>query len=200
VNADIMLMDDFSRAVERVASISPLMMIGRRWDTDIRSPWDFQAPDWQKRLLTVVRERGKQDPAYAIDYFLFTKGLGLALPPMAIGRPYWDNWMIWRARQLGVTVVDASAVVTAIHQSHDYSHHVAGWSGVRKGEDAVLNYELAGNPAARTLMTEDATHRLMPNGLVRSYNHEWQALRRIWRHPRTLIGVIRDAIAERSKI
>ena len=54
VNADIMLMDDFRRAAQRVAAFSPLLMIGRRWDTDITTPWDFEPADWQDRLRALA--------------------------------------------------------------------------------------------------------------------------------------------------
>ena len=199
VNADIMLMDDFARAAERVASLSPLMMIGRRWNTDIAQPWDFQAPDWQARLRDFVLRHGSEAPTVCIDYFLFTKGLGLKLPPMALGRLYWDSWLIWHARRKGAAVVDASAVVMAVHQNHDYSHHPAGMAGVWQGAEPETNRRLAGG-AHRKLTTEDASHRLTPEGMARSYRHHWLKFRRVWRRPRTLVEIVRTAISDPSKV
>lgn len=45
-NADIILLDDFQSAVERVAAWrSPALMVGRRWDLDVTAPVDFAVAD-----------------------------------------------------------------------------------------------------------------------------------------------------------
>src|SRR5215472_4646768 len=45
VNADILLLDDFLKAVVRVREwSSKYLMVGRRWDVDIRKPINFVAP------------------------------------------------------------------------------------------------------------------------------------------------------------
>src|SRR3989442_6004827 len=55
VNCDIILMQDFWRALERVRAVRPeFLMVGRRWDTDITAPLLFgerQSPDWRARGL-----------------------------------------------------------------------------------------------------------------------------------------------------
>ena len=183
VNADIMLMDDFPRAVRRLASLSPLMMIGRRWDTDITEPWNFQAKDWQARLQTLVRTQGKQGTAGAIDYFLFSKGLGRNLLPLALGRTLWDHWLVWNARKQGAAIVDASEVVMAVHQNHDYSHHPAGTAGVWRGEEAKQNRKLVGD-FSRLLTIDDVGYRLTPERIERAYGHIWRSVAYSWRHPR----------------
>src|SRR6266436_4735997 len=163
VNADIMLMDDFPRAVRRLASLSPLMMIGRRWDTDITEPWDFQAKDWQARLQILVRTQGKQGTAGAIDYFLFSKGLGRNLLPLALGRTLWDHWLVWNARKQGAAIVDASDVVMAVHQNHDYSHHPADQLAVLLGFFAAPYPGSAGGMARRRSQAEpQAGRRFQP--------------------------------------
>ena len=40
-----------------------------------------------------------------IDFFVFRRHSIGPLPPFAVGRPNWDNWMIWRARKLRFAVV-----------------------------------------------------------------------------------------------
>ena len=186
VNADIMLTDDFSRAAQRVAGLSPLMMIGRRWDTDIAEPWDFQALDWQDRLRTTAHTQGKLAGAGAVDYFLFSKGLGRNLLPFAVGRPYWDHWMVWNALRHGATLVDASDLVMAVHQNHDYSHHPAGRPGVWDSEEAKKNRRLAGD-SSRLLTIDDVRFRLTPEGLQPRYLHVWRTVRYSWRHPRAFV-------------
>jgi hypothetical protein len=193
VNADIMLMDDFRRAAEHAATMSPMLMIGRRWDTDITDSWDFQAPDWQDQLRIVAQTRGRQAPSIAIDYFLFTKGLGLDILPLALGRGLWDHWLVANARRKGAAVLDASACVTAVHQNHDYSHHPEGREGVWSGEDARQNRRLIG-PFYRMLTIADASHRLTSDGIERRYFYRWHKIMRVllrfWRRPRTVFEIV----------
>ena len=93
INADIVLMSDFSQAVRRVQELGSYLMVGRRWDVDIREPIDFSHPDWESRLRSLVRERGTLHSVMGIDYFVFNSGLwGDTIPPFAIGRTAWDNW------------------------------------------------------------------------------------------------------------
>src|SRR5215469_16508885 len=63
-NCDIMLMSDFSAAVELTSkTCRDFLMIGRRWDTDITDPWYFVRSDWDNRLrllaLLSLKQRGK---------------------------------------------------------------------------------------------------------------------------------------------
>ena len=178
LNCDILLMADFRRAVERVAAAHKrFLMVGRRWDTDIRAPVDFAQPDWQPRLRALALQQGRQRPPQWIDYFVFSRGLyRQQIPPFVIGRPGFDNWLVWKARSLKFGVLDASAVVLAVHQNHDYSHHPQGEKGVWQGEEAQRNYALLGG--GRYFHTiENATHRLTPGETRRNWRH-WYALGR----------------------
>ena len=86
---------------------------------------------------------GRQRPAQWIDYFLFPKGLYYKkIPEFVIGRPGWDNWLLWYPLSQRVPLVDASAAVVAVHQNHDYAYHPAGEKGVWEGEEARENYRL----------------------------------------------------------
>ncbi len=198
VNSDIMLMDDFMRAVERVSKLPPpLMMVGQRWDVDLRDPWEF-APQWQTELQRFVVAHGKQLRATAVDYFVFTKGLGTGLLPLALGRVGWDNWLVWHARSQGAAVIDASDVVMAIHQNHDYSHHPGGEEAVWRGEEARRNRELIGD-WYHLLTIEDASHRLTPDGIRPSRRHSWMVVKRAWSHPRGVAKLIGRALVSPFK-
>ena len=168
VNCDIVLARDFRQALERLLTWrKPFLMVGRRWDTDITEPFDFSDPGWEGRVISLAKSTGFQRLYYNIDYFAFTRDLYKEIPPFAIGRLAWDNWLVWKARELKAPVVDASAVVCAVHQNHDYSHHPLSTQGVWQGEEARRNLELAaGGRHARTI--EDATHKLTPQGLVKN--------------------------------
>src|SRR5258707_10425545 len=101
-------------------------------------------------------ETGRQRPRQWIDYFLFPKGLYYKkVPEFVIGRPGWDNWLLWYPLSERVPVVDASGAVMAVHQNHDYGYHPEGEKGVWEGEEARENYRLH-EGKFRTLA--DATH------------------------------------------
>jgi hypothetical protein len=159
-NCDIILGKDFLRAIERVSLwTSRFLMVGRRWDSDITAPIDFSDPGWEGRLREFVLREGVQRLYYNIDYFAFSKGIYTDVPPLAIGRVWWDHWLIWKASQQKALVIDASDVVLAMHQNHDYAYHPEGQKGVWYGEGAQRNFEFAGG--FRHLHTlEDATYRL----------------------------------------
>jgi hypothetical protein len=113
-------------------------MVGRRWDVDITRPIDFAEPNWAERLRKFARQKGEQQPGWSVDYFAFLRGLYREMAGLVVGRVWWDHWLIWKARQARADVVDASEVVTAIHQNHNYGYHPAGAAGCgttsRRGE------------------------------------------------------------------
>ena len=172
VNCDIILGADFRAAVERVAAAyKRFLMVGRRWDIDITEPVDFAQPDWHERLRAQALERRRQRPPQWIDYFAFSRGLyHKQIPSFVIGRPGWDPWLVWHARASRVAVVDASRMVVAIHQNHDYSYHPDGEKGVWEGEEAQKNLEILG-PWWRYCTTDNATHKLTARGIRRSLKH-----------------------------
>ncbi len=170
VNADIILLDDFAAAVQRI-SPPRFLMVGQRWDLDLNRPWDFTSPEWEARLHAYLAEHGNLHGATGIDYFVFPAGLWASIPPFAIGRTSWDNWLIYRARARGAAVVDATQAITAIHQNHDYSHVPGGSEKVWKGVEAQHNLELAGGQS-RCFTLQDATHVLTPRGLESTLDRE----------------------------
>jgi hypothetical protein len=176
VNADIILMSDFIAAVTRLATqIQRFLMVGKRWDVAIDRPWNFDQQGWEERLRSHVSSHGTFHDPYGPDYFVFSRGLWQALPPFAIGRFFWDYWLIFRARSLGVPVVDATDCVMAIHQTHDYSHSPAGAAGVW-GPEAQRNVVLAGGPE-HFFTVGDATHILTRRGLASETSSDLRAKR-----------------------
>lgn len=164
VNADILLMSNFIKAINRVVAEMPQsLMVGRRWNLDLKEPIDFNA-NWEKWLLTQVARRGKLYYQFAMDYFVYPKGVWGEIPPFAIGRPGWDIWIVYRAHCLNIPMVDLTKMVSVVHQNHDYSHHPAGWMGAMKGQEAKQNMELSGGIAYSLL---DAQYCLTEKGLKR---------------------------------
>src|SRR6267154_1030162 len=146
VNCDILLLDDFTRALSTVAAAhKEFLMVGQRTDVDIHSPWPFDRSTWQAELRDFALSTGKMRTPDFIDYFAFSRGLyGDNLPPLALGRAHWDNWAVWKVLHSKLPVVDVSPTVLAIHQNHDYGHHPQGKQGVYFGTEAARNAQLAG--------------------------------------------------------
>jgi hypothetical protein len=171
INCDIVLLSDFGAALQRVlAPDGSFLMAGQRWDTDINAPIDFSCVDWEAKVRHLALEANHRRPPQWIDYFAFSRGLYYKnTPPFVIGRPGWDNWLVWHARHSGARVVDVTSVVLAIHQNHDYSYHPEGEAGVWRGKEAQENYALLNGGRFATM--ENATHRLTPGGLQTNYYH-----------------------------
>jgi hypothetical protein len=150
-----------------VSNRSRFLMAGRRWDVEIPGPVNFEASSWENDLDGLARKTNRPRPAQWIDYFLFSKGLYYKqIPEFVIGRPGWDNWLLWYPLSQGVPVIDASSEVVAVHQNHDYGYHPDGEKGVWQGEEAQENYRLHQGKFA-TLA--NATHVLRSGKLKRNY-------------------------------
>ncbi|MGB2984282.1 MAG: hypothetical protein WBE26_00225 [Phycisphaerae bacterium] len=165
VNADIILLHDFMEAVERI-EFPTFLLVGQRWDLDTTEVWEFGTSDWEGRLRHYVSDHGTLHPATGSDYFVFPRDSNLwQLPPFAVGRPVWDNWLIHRARQLGVPVVDITPVVTVVHQNHDYDHVPEGSGRAWQGPEADVNRELAGG-WKNVFTLAEATHVMTREGVL----------------------------------
>jgi hypothetical protein len=194
-NCDIILMQDFRIAIERVSQFSNrFLMLGRRWDVDISDSLDFSEFDWEAKAQALAKTRGFQRTYRNIDYFLFRRGLYSDIPRLVIGRIWWDHWLVWQARHLGASIIDVSAEVCAVHQNHDYGYHPEGKSGVWEDEEAKSNFDLAGQ-GKKMLMIEDADYRLTPNGVRKNIFYRLVPVKRWFRpHYRRVRDFVRPNI------
>jgi hypothetical protein len=121
-NADMILMSDLVRAARMISEqAKDFLLVGQRWNLDLPDPFDFSG-DWESRLRLVVAQRGEFYSPWGIDYFIYPRHLYMEVPDFTIGRPAWDNWMVYHARTNFGMAVDASPDVLVVHQNHDYSH------------------------------------------------------------------------------
>lgn len=104
ISSDILLSGDFLPALEAIQDIERPFVIGQRHD---------QQEDGSLVL----------HPLSAADYFIYRKGTLGDIPPFHIGRTAYDNWLIWAAIDRGLTVIDATAAITAVHQRHSYPEY-----------------------------------------------------------------------------
>jgi hypothetical protein len=185
INADIVVLDDFlSGWREALGYKRRFLMVGQRVDMDVREPIDFAEADWQSKLRSRAQSHGRSSGPTAIDYFVYRRGSLGALPPFAVGRFSWDNWMIYRARELHLPVIDATRRILAVHQNHDYAH-AGGIKRARFGVEARFNLHLAGGQR-RLYTIWDATHVLTPEGLEPRINIPGGGGGGIWSYRRSV--------------
>lgn len=147
LSSDIILMSDFIPTVKKISQ--PLFLMGgRRWDLEQKEEIDFSDSDWEKKLRQRIKREGKRHGFSAVDYFVFPRNLPHNLPSFAIGRTGWDNWLIYHISSLGIPTIDASQVITIIHQNHqDTGYYFKGEKGEQKKIETRKNLELRGGLA-----------------------------------------------------
>jgi len=149
LNSDIILRQDFVDTLEALLEahhhLQPALVTARRQNIPLNVPLSSQR-DPEAFLRERVTKFACWDQANAADLFLFHRSLFSEIPTLAIGRMQWDNWLLWRARQDGANVIDASGSITALHPVHGYASNTLGWKQVTQGRDAQRNRHLcAGN-------------------------------------------------------
>jgi hypothetical protein len=178
VNADILFPRSLADAARVAVGLQrPFLVVGECRNVRVEDRVDPDAIDW-RALLQGARKRG----ADAIDYFVYTPELYGDIPPFSVGRPAFDNWLVWKARNDGAAVVDATWTVSALHQDHTYAH-IGSVSQRNTSPEAVENRRLAGGGRERLYSRFDATHRLTSHGLVPNplgYRHAGETVRRAW--------------------
>lgn len=137
VNGDIILFPGLVQAAELARRrFGTFLMTGRRIDVEVGGRLPFGRL-WELSLLRYAYDQGRLLPPCGADWFVFTRGLFDHMPPFAIGRCTFDNWMIYDCLQRGIPVIDATREVKAIHQVHEEN------PAVRTNPEAQRNYRLA---------------------------------------------------------
>jgi hypothetical protein len=163
INADIILLNDFYRSIQLV-KIPSYVIIGSRWDLDVIKSLDFSSGNWEIEIRERLVKEGKFHGPSGLDYFIFPRGTYKNIPPFAIGRTAWDNWLVFGARVQKTPVINATKAITIIHQNHEYLHNTTGEKGIWEGPEAKRNVQLAGGPDNAFTM-DYATALLTPSEL-----------------------------------
>jgi hypothetical protein len=166
VNADIVLTGEFASAVEAVREkLERFLVVSKRINVDAAEEMSF-AVGWESELRGRARDAGVSGDHTAIDVFVFAKGMYREMPDFAVGRLWFDQWLIKAARQSEIAVVDVSRVAPVLHQNHDYNHVSGGEERVWRGAEAAENFRLYGGERhAYTLLS--VTHELRESGELR---------------------------------
>ena len=160
-NADIILRDDLVEAMHMLNALAPesppALITAKRRNIPASRILDFETDE----LDRLLQKFGCWDQANAADLFIFHRDLFQQVPPFAIGRNYWDNWLLWQARQENARVIDATGTISVIHPIHGYSSHTSGWHQVNQGADAQQNHQIC---QGRQLNIEQARTDLLIDG------------------------------------
>jgi hypothetical protein len=166
INADIILLSDFLRSVELVQKQLPKsLLVSKRINMDVPEPLSF-GPGWEAALKHRAETTGVDEHYSGIDIFVFLKGMYPSVPDFAIGRMWFDHWLIKAVRLQNLPVIDASWISPLLHQRHDYNHVPGGLDQIWRGQEAAHNFQIYGGVEhAFTLL--DVTHELTPAGAIR---------------------------------
>jgi len=116
-NSDIILPPDFLCHISKVAAtFDTFLCVGRRTDVPIERPIQFSA-GWWERVEEMVEKHGKLHGMAGIDYFCYRGDVWGEVKPFVL-LALFDNWLVGRAIQRGVPVVDMTDTVVAVHQEH----------------------------------------------------------------------------------
>ena len=166
VNADIILPSEFTAGIEKVSQrFGRFLAVGRRTNLEVREPLDF-GDGWEEKLKERMRREGWLDSHTSIDCFVFRRGTYEQVPPLVIGRVWFDQWFIKYARKKGLPVVDLTDFAPMVHQLHDYSHVAGGKQFVYGGAEADQNFVHYGErPHTYTILS--ATHLMTKKERIR---------------------------------
>ncbi len=147
VNADILLFPDLLISLDRVIeSTDRFLLVGQRWDMNITTSLPIDQ-NWHAAFLAGFKDHAKLHPPAGSDYFIFPRTEFQEIPPFAVGRIGWDNWMIYHARRSHMDVIDCTGAITAVHQNHDF-RHLPGGKKHRRQPESLENVNLAGGRQA----------------------------------------------------
>lgn len=182
VNADIILPREFMAATGKVKEkFEKFLAVGRRTNLDVNEALDF-GEGWEERLRERMRREGRLESHTGIDFFAFPRGTYVDVPPLAIGRVWFDQWCIKYARKKGLPVVELTRFAPIVHQMHDYSHVAGGKElGTYGGAEAEENLRHYGErPHKYTILS--STHVMTEEGTIRRalWRREAAALKRMF--------------------
>lgn len=172
INTDIIMLPnrplfDILQVINKLPN-NNYLLVGHRTNLDIDFLIDYSDNIWTEMILSMAKSHGVLQPPCLIDYFIFQRGLIKEMPCFAVGRPGWDNWMIYNAKRERSAVVDVTRCITAIHQNHDYTHIPYGDGKTYNGIEAEKNRSVM--KINQFLTIEDTDWSMTENGLIRRYN------------------------------
>ena len=173
INSDIILFQDMVETI-KINSINPSIITGQRWDYEVHSPIDFNNPNWAADLKIKIESEMNLHNISGKDYFVFEKNT-IDMPPFIVGRPGWDDWLLFHMRSKGIPIIDGTKAISVIHQNHNYSHSKYGESKRVGGPERKANSSLIGSFSNIISLKEadwvlDGSKLVRPKGINRVFS------------------------------
>ena len=198
INGDIIILSDFIKTVCRLYNyLNDFLLTCRRIDLEVNQVLDFDNDRTELYLKNTARKiynylQDKRVLPY--DLFVFTRDFlkNTQIPPFVYGRGIFVRWYIYNAHCKHIPIIDATPVLTAIHQLHLYEHikdslvqeiiqkTSDSWLGIASGKEFEWNVNVAG--CAAYFSEGDFTHILTERGLL-ELNSPQRVLRRFIKTP-----------------
>ena len=152
--------------------MSKFLAVGYRYNIDVRSSIDFSNKSESNRFFISAEKDAVKGASSAIDIFCFTRGEYKNIPEFSVGRPGFDNWLLWKARRTFVPVIDITTDTKIYHQNHSYNFKsFKTHSDILNSDEAKLNYNLLGNNG---LTLNDTNWVLKDGKLGKKKNNEFK--------------------------
>ncbi len=117
VNADIIVLPDFVHAAADVWRHRPRgLVVSRRQEIALEVELGADGAGWQTIIRKRVADEGRLANEFAINVFAFPRGAVTGMPPFVVGRPGWDNWMIYHALEQRRPVINVTPLCGVVHQ------------------------------------------------------------------------------------
>lgn len=172
-NCDVILFEEFTSAVELLIGRSEwdrFFATTRRINLAVDDVVNFADELAVAALKQTAATQGVIESLVCKEVMVFPRDLYDAIPAFAVGRGNWDNWMIFRAKQLGVPVVRMNPDIPTIHQAHCYSKHGSRFRCYVTSPEARENQRLAGG---RHLLVGSTSDYILSGRGLKPTRYRW---------------------------
>lgn len=136
INTDIILQNLPTSIIKDLTNkFDRFLIVGKRYEMNV----DKKLDTIEIKQLSTTNLKQKNDSW--IDYLIFTPGIFSKIPPFALGKTFYDKWLIWFSKTIGCPVVDLTIKIKAIHQSHQYFKST---KYIWEGRETLNNLKIAG--------------------------------------------------------
>ena len=114
-------------------------------------------------ILNTEKINSEKHACSGIDYFVYKRNQWKKLPDFIIGRPGFDNWLIWKARRRFLPVIDGTESIQVVHQNHPVNQFYE----IEGDKNKKLHNE-------KTLNILDASYRLFDGKVMKKKDKEFK--------------------------
>lgn len=168
LNCDILLTDAILNAI-KIVSFPKYLMVGQRIDLAKTMDVTYRKDDWSTYVGSLIKHADSVLHAPSgMDYFIFTRGLWEGIKPLVIGRGGYDSALMAFCLRRNIAIIDATYMILALHQFHDFNHVDGKLKEVTDGIDA-RNNKIAHHIKHSSPNIVDATWIIIDGKVIKNY-------------------------------